>query len=204
MKHMKTILVTAFEPFGEDTLNPTEIVLGMLPDVIGGYVIRKLVLPVEYGRSADIAISEYDRLRPSAVIMLGQAGGRSAITPEKTARNLMDCEKPDNAGRIAEHQRISENGPDTLSSTLPIGRIVDELTARGIRCEVSKDAGAFVCNSLFYSMLRHSGGEVPTGFIHVPYIMEQGHPDEPFMEISDICTAIEVIIETISANGEIR
>ena len=204
MKHMKTILVTAFEPFGEDTLNPTEIVLGMLPDVIGGYVIRKLVLPVEYGRSADIATSEYDRLRPAAVIMLGQAGGRSAITPEKTARNLMDCEKPDNAGRIADHLRIAENGPETMSSTLPIGKIVDELTARGISCEVSNDAGAFVCNSLFYSMLRHNRGEVPTGFIHVPYIKEQGHPDMPFMEIGDICAAIEVIIKTISANGEIR
>ena len=204
MKHMKTILVTAFEPFGEDTLNPTEIVLGMLPDVIGGYVIRKLVLPVEYGRSADIATSEYDRLKPAAVIMLGQAGGRSAISPETTAINLMDCKEPDNAGRIAEHQRISKIGPDTMSSTLPIGKIVDELTARGIRCEVSNDAGAFVCNSLFYSMLRHNRGEVPTGFIHVPYIKEQGHPDMPFMEIGDICTAIEVIIETISANGEIR
>ncbi len=204
MKHMKTILVTAFEPFGEDTLNPTEIVLGMLPDVIGGYVIRKLVLPVEYGRSADIAISEYDRLGPSAVIMLGQAGGRSSITPEKTARNLMDCEKPDNAGRIADHLRIIENGPETLNSTLPIGKIVDALTTRGICCEVSEDAGAFVCNSLFYSMLRHSGGEVPTGFIHVPYIKEQGHADEPFMEISDICTAVEAIIKTVLTNGEIR
>ena len=204
MKHMKTILVTAFEPFGEDTLNPTEIVLGMLPDVIGGCAIRRLVLPVEYGRSADIAISEYDRLRPAAVIMLGQAGGRSAISPETTAINLMDCKEPDNAGRIAEHQRISKIGPDTMSSTLPIGKIVDELTARGISCEVSNDAGAFVCNSLFYSMLRHNRGKVPTGFIHVPYIKEQSHPDKPFMEIGDICTAIEAIIETVLINGEIR
>lgn len=199
----RTILVTAFEPFGGETLNPTAEVLGMLPDETSGYAIRKLLLPVEYGRSADIAISEYDRLRPSAVIMLGQAGGRSAITPEKTARNLMDCEKPDNAGRIADHLRIAENGPETMSSTLPIGKIVDALTMRGICCEVSEDAGEFVCNSLFYSMLRHSGGEVPTGFIHVPYIKEQGHADEPFMEISDICTAAEVIIETVLTNGEI-
>ena len=69
---------------------------------------------------------------------------------------------------------------------------------------MSNDAGAFVCNSLFYSMLRHNRGEVPTGFIHVPYIKEQGHPDKPFMEIGDICTAIEAIIETVLINGEIR
>ena len=120
---MKTVLVTAFEPFGGETLNPTEMVLGMLPDTIGNHSIRKLVLPVEFGRSADIAIAEYDRLRPAAVIMLGQAGGRSAITPETTARNLMNSDQPDNAGFLANHLRIAENGPDTLSSTLPIERI---------------------------------------------------------------------------------
>ncbi|MBR3201631.1 MAG: GNAT family N-acetyltransferase [Mogibacterium sp.] len=200
----RTILVTAFEPFGGETLNPTAEVLGMLPDESSGYAIRKLLLPVEYGRSAEIAISEYDRLQPAAVIMLGQAGGRSAISPETSAKNLMDCEAPDNAGYIADHERISEKGPDTLSSTLPVGKIVDVLAARDIPCEISDDAGTYVCNSLFYSMLDHNRGDVPTGFIHVPYIKEQGHTDKPFMEISDICMAIEVIIETISANGEIR
>lgn len=199
---MKTILLTAFEPFGGDTLNPTEKVLWMLPDEICGYAIRKLLLPVEYGRAADIAISEYDRLRPAAVIMLGQAGGRSAITPETTARNLMDSKSLDNSGRVADNLRISENGPDILSSTLPVGKIVDELTTRGIRCEVSDDAGTFVCNSLFYSMLEHNRGEVPTGFIHVPFIKEQGHPDEPYMEIDVICSAIKAIIEMFPVSRE--
>ena len=202
MNHMKTILLTAFEPFGGDTLNPTEKVLWMLPDEICGYAIRKLLLPVEYGRAADIAISEYDRLRPAAVIMLGQAGGRSAITPETTARNLMDSKSLDNSGRVADNLRISENGPDILSSTLPVGKIVDELTTRGIRCEVSDDAGTFVCNSLFYSMLEHNRGEVPTGFIHVPFIKEQGHPDEPYMEIDVICSAIKAIIEMFPVSRE--
>ena len=194
---MKSILVTAFEPFGGETLNTTEKVLGMLPDEIGGYAVRKLVLPVEYGRSVEIAISEYDRLRPASLIMLGQAGGRSAITPETTAKNLMNCEAPDNAGCIATQKPVSDTGPDTLSSTLPVDRIIDSLNARGIRCERSDDAGAFVCNTLFYSMLEHNRGEIPAGFIHVPFIKEQGHADKPFMEIDDLQAGIVAIIEIV-------
>ena len=207
---MSGILVTAFGPFGGDTINPTENVLGMLPDEIRGHTIHKLVLPVEFGRSAEIAIAEYGKLRPAAVIMLGQAGGRSAITPETTARNIMSSKEPDNAGyipghmptpdnseRIPGHVLISENEPDTLSSTLPIDAIIDAVIARGIRCEKSDDAGAYVCNALFYNMLEHNMGEIPTGFIHVPFIKEQGHADKPFMELSDIRTAVETIIETV-------
>jgi len=199
----KSILVTAFEAFGGEAINPTEKVLGMLPDAIGVhdaegvYAIRKLVLPVEFGRSADIASAEYDRLRPSAVVMLGQAGGRSAISLETTAKNLMDSKEPDNAGYIADHVCISEKGPDTLSSTLPLDRIANALAERGIPCEKSADAGTYVCNSLFYSMLEHCGKEVPTGFIHVPYIKEQNHPDKPFMETDEIRAAIEVIIREV-------
>ena len=194
---MDEILVTAFEPFMGDTINPTGLVLGMLPDEIGGHNIHKVVLPVEFGRSAENAIAEYEKLRPAAVIMLGQAGGRSAITPETTARNLISSSEPDNAGYIPGRVLISDDGPDTLASTLPIDAIIDAVTARGTRCEKSDDAGAYVCNALFYSMLEHNRGEVPTGFIHVPFIKEQGHADKPFMEFSDIHTAVETIIETV-------
>ncbi len=194
---MKAILVTAFEAFGGETINPTERVLGMLPDETGGYGVRKILLPVEFGRAAEIAVSEYDRLKPAAAIMLGQAGGRSAISPETTARNLMNSSAPDNAGHTADHIRISESGPHKLKSTLPVDSIVDVLSAKGIPCEISDDAGTFVCNDLFYRMLEHAGGEVPAGFIHVPYIREQWHEDKPFMEISDIEAGIEAIMEIV-------
>lgn len=177
---MKTILVTAFEPFGGEEINPSELVLGMLPDQIEGYSIRKLVLPVEYGISADITAAEYDRLQPSALIMLGQAGGRSAISIETTARNHADS-----------------NGPDMLRSTLPVDSLKEALESRGIPCEISDDAGGYVCNSLFYSMLRHSS-ETPTGFIHVPYIKEQGHTDKPYMDLSEIKAGIEALIEAVT------
>lgn len=185
---MRTILITAFEPFGGETINPSEMVLGMLPDEIGGYSIRKLVLPVEHDRSVKIAAAEYDKLQPAALIMLGQAGGRRAITPETTAKATVDSG--------GEHE--------TLCSTLPVERIVDALTVRGIQCERSDDAGTYVCNTLFYRMLEHNGGEVPTGFVHVPYIREQGHADKPFMEIADIQLGVETIIETVADQSECK
>jgi pyroglutamyl-peptidase len=198
---MKEILVTAFEPFGGETVNPTEIILRMLPDATHGYTIRKLLLPVEFKRSCELALAEYDRLSPVAVIMLGQAGGRSAITPEATARNVMNASIPDNCGYKPEKMPIAENGPDTLPASFPVQRIREAIDALGLPCELSDHAGQYVCNTLFYSMLLHNNGAVPTGFIHVPYIREQRHEDKPFMELDDIrrgiLAAIEAVTETI-------
>ena len=198
------ILVTAFEPFGGEKLNPTEQVLGTLPDAIGGYSIHKLLLPVEFVKAREHVMAEYDRISPAAVIMLGQAGGRSAITPETTAVNMMIGAEdgflsPDNAGYAPDHLPIVKGGPESLQSTLPIDRIIEAVKAAGIPCEGSDDAGRYVCNTVFYSMLEHDKGAVPTGFIHVPYIKEQGHEDEPYLELDDISRGIAVAIETVAS-----
>ena len=191
------ILVTAFEPFGGEGLNPSEMVLHDLPDEMLGRSIHKLLLPVEFHRAPEEAIAEYDRLSPDAVIMLGQAGGRSAVTPETTGRNIMNAAEPDNAGYKPDHQSITEGGPEQLSSTLPMQKIIDSVRSLDIPCERSDSAGEFVCNCLLYSMLDHNKGEVPTGFIHMPYIKEQGHEDKPYMELKDITKAIMTAIETV-------
>ena len=191
------ILVTAFEPFGGEGLNPSEMVLHDLPDEMLGRSIHKLLLPVEFHRAPEKAIAEYDRLSPDAVIMLGQAGGRSAVTPESTGRNIMSAAEPDNTGYKPDHQPITEGGPEQLSSTLPVQKIIDSVRSLGIPCERSDSAGEFVCNCLLYSMLDHNKGEVPTGFIHMPYIKEQGHEDKPYMELKDITKAIMTAIETV-------
>ena len=191
------ILVTAFEPFGGEGLNPSEMVLHDLPDEMLGRSIHKLLLPVEFRRATEEAIAEYDRLSPDAVIMLGQAGGRSAVTPESTGRNIMNAAEPDNAGYKPDHQSITEGGPEQLSSTLPVQKIIDSVRSLDIPCERSDSAGEFVCNCLLYSMLDHNKGEVPTGFIHMPYIKEQGHEDKPYMELKDITKAIMTAIETV-------
>ena len=97
---MQPILVTAFEPFGGEKLNPTELILKRLPDTVSSYTVKKLLLPVEFARAPELTLAEYDRLTPAAVLMLGQAGGRSAVTPEIRARNIMNASLPDNAGYI--------------------------------------------------------------------------------------------------------
>ncbi len=195
----KIILVTAFEPFGGEKLNPSEMVLEKLPDAVGGYAIRKLLLPVEFVRALSLAAAEYDRLAPAAVIMLGQAGRRRAITPETTGRNVMYGGIPDNAGWKPDHLPVVENGPDKLYSTLMTDRIVRAVNALGIPCEVSDNAGEYVCNALLYGMLEHNRGTVPTGFIHVPFIREQGHPEDPFMDFKEVYRGVLTAIETVAS-----
>ncbi|MBO4384859.1 MAG: pyroglutamyl-peptidase I [Clostridia bacterium] len=192
-------------PFGGDELNPTERVLAALPGEIGGYAVKKLLLPVEFGRAAMIACSEYDALSPAAVIMLGQAGGRSAITPEAVGRNLMNARIPDNAGFSPVNEAVIPGGAEELSSTLPLDAIVSAIRGEGLAAEISRDAGAYVCNSLLYSMLAHVSGSVPAGFIHVPFIREQvegvaGRGDTPFMEEADILCGIIAAIRAVTGS----
>jgi len=200
----QSILVTAFEPFGGEALNPTQMLLERLPDTIGGYALHKLLLPVEFIRARALVIAEYDRVNPAAVIMLGEAGGRDAITPETRAVNVMnavhgDFSLPDNAGYAPEGQPVVEGGPETLQSTLPIDAILEAVNAAGIPCEPSDDAGQYVCNTVMYSMLAHDKGAVPTGFIHVPYVREQGHADEPYIELDDLTRGVEAAIGAVAA-----
>lgn len=195
----KNILITAFEAFGGEEINPTERVLEMLPDALGGFALRKVLLPVEFIKAREMAAEAYDKISPAAVIMLGQAGGRGAITPESTAKNRMNARIPDNAGFQPADLPIEEGGPDERYSTLPVDAIIEAVRAKGIPCERSDDAGAYVCNAVFYGMLRHNGGAVPTGFIHVPYIREQGHQDKPFMELDDIYAGVAATAATVAA-----
>lgn len=195
----RSILITAFEAFGGEEINPTERVLGMLPDALCGFALRKVLLPVEFIRARELAAEAYDKISPAAVIMLGQAGGRSAITPESTGKNRMNARIPDNAGYQPSDLPVEEGGPEALHATLPVDRITDAVHSAGIPCERSDDAGAYVCNAVLYGMLLHNGGAVPTGFIHVPYIKEQGHADKPFMELEEILRAIETAVTVVAA-----
>lgn len=190
-----TVLVTAFEPFGGDQLNPAQRILEKLPGVLGAYEIRKLLLPVEFIRAPEIALKEYDRISPAAVVMLGQAGGRSCITPENVAKNRMTARIPDNAGFQPQDLPVVENGPEEFRSTFPAERIVRAVRSLGVPCELSCDAGTYVCNALLYRMLAHNGGRVPAGFIHIPFIPEQGHEDKPSMKEGEILRGIIAAIE---------
>lgn len=199
------ILVTAFDPFGGETVNPAQRALELLPDVIGGAAVHKLAAPTVFGGAAELVCREMDRLRPDAVVCLGQAGGRDAVTPERVAINIMDARIPDNAGQQPVDQPIEPEGPAAYFSTLPVKKMAAAIRAEELPGRVSNTAGTFVCNSLLYSVLHHAAQTMPDTrccFIHVPYIPEQtaDKPGTPAMPLQDIIRALTAAIRT--AAGE--
>lgn len=159
------ILITAFEPFGGSMINTSAEVLRLLPDSIAGHPVRKLLLPVVFGKAAETAL----QCPADCIFLLGEAGGRNAVTPEKKAKNLRDARIPDNAGKQPQKETILPNGPAEYCTALPLEEIVAEM--RDDPIEISEDAGAFVCNDTFY--LVGTGSSVPVEFIHVPAVPDQ-------------------------------
>ncbi len=198
------LLLTAFEPFGGETINPALEAVRLVPNHIKGAEIVKLTVPVVFVRSVDIVISAIERERPDAVLMIGQAGGRSAVTPEFAAINIIDAKIPDNEGIRPEGEPVAADGPAAYFSTLPVKRIAEAIRSKGITAEVSYTAGTFVCNSLMYAVLHHIAVDsrgIPAGFMHVPFTEEQAAAKEkavPSMKLSDIRDSIVIAIETIT------
>lgn len=202
-KGERVLLVTAFEPFGEDSLNPTELILRRLPNSVGNVRIEKLLLPVEFEAAPKKLTEEYERLSPAAVLMLGQAGGRACVTPERRAVNRADARIPDNAGFKPEGLRLEEDGEEELYSTLDPELIRNAIMRAGLPAAVSESAGTFVCNALLYRMLRRGIYRTPACFVHVPFIREQteGLPERataPYMELEDELKAARAAIEAVA------
>lgn len=191
-----TILVTAFDPFGGDTINPAQLAVEALPDRIGGHTIIQSIVPTIFGQSGDLVIGQMDALSPDAVVCVGQAGGRDAITVERVAINIMDATKPDNTGVIPSDDPIVPDGPAAYFSTLPIKAMVAAIENAGLPGKISNTAGTFVCNQLLYRVLHHAATRMPNcrcGFVHVPYIPEQTM-DKPSMELGDIVKGLTTAI----------
>lgn len=169
------LLITAFDAFGGDEDNISQTVLEALPKRIGEAEVCKLLLPTVFGLAAERAIAAAEALRPDAIVCLGQAAGRQAITPERVAVNRMDASLPDNAGRQPCGEAIEPGGPAVCFSTLPNEAMAEAIRAEGVPAELSDSAGTFVCNSLLYAMLHwaaRQGSVIPCGFVHLP------RPDE--------------------------
>ena len=173
---MKTVLITAFEPFGGSARNSSLDTLRSLPDRIGDAQVRKAELPVEYDGAADrlkSLILSRTGTPFSAVICLGQAEGRGAVTPEYVAVNVRNGSIPDNAGKLCWFEPCEEGGPDGILATLPVPAVAERLTKKKIPASVSFTAGAYVCNSTMYAALRLTAGtETKAGFIHLPLSSE--------------------------------
>ena len=194
---MKKLLITGFEPFGGEKINPSWEAVKLLPEKIGDFEITKAEIPVVFEKAAETVIAKADELEPNAIICVGQAGGRTGITPEMVAINLRFASIPDNEGNQPKDIPCVEGGENAYFSTLPVRKMVSAISDAGIPCSVSYSAGTYVCNDLIYHVLhQYHGTGVKACFIHVPFIPEQTS-DKPSMELETIAKALEIAIEAI-------
>jgi len=202
---MKHILITAFEPFGGESINPSLEVIKTLPASIPGALLHTLELPVSRYAATDLLLSVVAELQPQVVILLGEAGGNTEITPERVAINVEDYPIPDHAGHQPLDEPIIENGPAAYFSTLPIQEIVTNLRALGLPAQISNSAGTYLCNRTFYSLmhfLETTGASTSAGFVHVPYLPEQTvnkPPHTPSLPLADLSSGILELLRTTVA-----
>ena len=186
------LLITGFEPFDGKNVNPSWEAVRQLPDRIGDYELCKLNIPTVYGRGAQMVLEKARQMGADVIISVGQAGGRDAVTPERIAVNIRDARIPDNAGVLCRGQRVVPEGPAAYFSTLPVEAMSQAVGDAGIPSAVSNTAGCYVCNDVLYTLLnKYAGTPVRVGFIHVPYLPEQGTPNLP---LEDTVKALEAAI----------
>ncbi len=201
--------MTGFEPFGDDPggllLNPSAAIAQALHgQQIGSWHIEGHVLPCVYGGSVRTLKQLIKAHAPQAIVCLGQAGGRNAISIERIAVNWDEAALADNAGVLRSGQPILKTAPAAYFSTLPIHAMRDSLQSKRIPAELSSTAGHFVCNHVFFSLmhaLREGGGKqkIPAGFVHVPYLPEQASqsPQAASMPLALMMEACRKAIEAI-------
>ena len=193
---MKRLLITGFEPFGGEEINPSWEAVSRLPDKIGGYTLTKLRIPVEFGKAAEAVLEKANVISPDAILCIGQAGGRAAITPELVGINLRNGNIPDNNGNKPQDEEIIAGGDKAYFSTLPVRKMAEAVNAAGIPSQVSYSAGAYVCNDVLYTLLAHfEGTKTRVAFIHIPYSKEQ--KKEPSMDTEDIIRGLTIAIENM-------
>lgn len=193
---MKKLLITGFEPFGGEKINPSWEAVSLLPDKIGEYTLTKLCIPVVFGMAAKQVIAEANKLRADVILCIGQAGGRNAITPEFVGINLRHAAIPDNACNQPQDEPIINGGNTAYFSTLPVRKICEAVKSAGIASQVSYSAGAYVCNDLLYSLLSYyENTPIKVGFIHVPYCTEQNKT--PSLPLNDIIKGLRIAVESI-------
>ena len=193
---MTKVLLTGFEPFGKATLNPS----GEIVKQISGDNIVTAILPVAYARSAEALLALIEHHKPDVVISLGQAEGRTQITPERIAINLDDVRLADNEGVTKVDEPILVGGPVAYESTLPIKEFVTAINAAGVPAAVSLSAGAFLCNHIFYvAQDALKGTKVRSGFVHVPLMDEQAgeFPGLPTMPLDQMVKAVRIMLEVL-------
>jgi pyroglutamyl-peptidase len=199
------VLITGFDPFGGEKINPAWEAIKLLPDNIESIEVIKLEIPTVFNKSINVLLAGIEEHKPDAVICVGQAGGRYDITTERVAINLDDARITDNEGNQPIDEKVYSDGDSAYFSNLPIKAMTDAIKSSGIPASVSNTAGTFVCNHIMYGLLYHinkSGVTKKGGFIHVPYIPEQviNKPNLPSMSLDIISKGLKAAISAIGKN----
>ena len=191
----KKLLITGFDPFGSETVNPSWEAVRLLPEEIGACRLTRLQIPTVFGRAAETVLAASEKLQPDVILCIGQAGGRSGITPEVVGINLREARLPDNAGNQPTDVPVVENGPAAYFATVPVRAMVKAVNDAGISAALSYSAGTFVCNDVLYSLLHHyHGTATKVGFVHVPFLPEQAKENVPTMALEQIAAALTAAI----------
>ena len=201
------ILVTGFDPFGGEPVNPALEALQRLPATLGAHTIERRPLPTVFHRSLDVLGDAVRTLRPDMLICVGQAGGRAELSIERVAINIDDARIPDNDAQSPIDQPIVPGGPAAYFTNLPLKAMVQALGDAGIPAKVSNTAGTFVCNHVFYGAMHLVATEFPAmraGFIHIPFLPEQvaRHPGQPSMAVETVIAGLICAIETAAARTD--
>lgn len=192
---MKKLLITGFDPFGGETVNPAWEAVKRLPDTAGEYVLCKLEIPTVYAAAAQKVLDAARELKPDVILCIGQAGGRNDVTPERIGINLRLARIPDNAGNRPEGEPVVPGSADGYFATVPVDRMAQAIRDAGYPASVSNTAGTFVCNDVLYTVLHAClGTNVRAGFLHVPFLPEQGQPSLP---LEDTVKALEAAISAL-------
>ncbi len=209
---VRTVLLTGFEPFEQEPINPSwEAVRALDGERIGDAVIVARQLPCVFGKAIDAMSALVASLHPDVVIAVGQAGGRTEMSVERVAINVDDARIADNAGAQPIDITIAETGPAAYFSTLPIKTIVRDMRAAGVPAMVSQTAGTFVCNHVFYGLMhtlaQRNENATRGGFIHIPYLPEQAarHPGAPSLALDTLIAGLRVAVSAaLSTRSDIR
>jgi pyroglutamyl-peptidase I len=202
---MSKILLTGFEPFGGEKVNPSELAVKELAGkTISGLEVVTGVIPVVTKKCIDETVKLIEEYSPVAVINVGQAGGRMEISVEKVAINVKDYRIPDNEGNQLRYAPVVEDGPAAYFATIPVEKIVDNMVENVVPSSVSYTAGTYCCNEVFYgvsSYIHTNNLKILNGFIHIPFILEQAagaKPPRPSMSLDTIVKGLEIAIGTVA------
>ena len=205
------VLVTGFDPFGGEAVNPAFEAVKLLPDEIAGAEIIKLEIPTVFSKCGPAVEESIKKYEPDVVINVGQAGGRSCVTIEQVAINLAEARIPDNAGEQPSDEPVQAEGAPAYYATIPVKAIVKNIRDHGIPCHIPYSAGTYVCNCVMYEVLHMAETKytnLRAGFIHVPFAAQQAveKPNgTPFMSLEMIAQAIEYAIEaTVKNEADIK